>query len=265
MTLGELIRQQRERLALTQDQVAARAGISKPYLSNIETGKAKNPPTDGVLERLELGLGFGLNVLRRLAHLERTPADVREAKESAEAELKKLKAVLRGLMTGDRSETEQAELDSALGGLDLELTDDRSVSEALSAGRVVPLINKVAAGYPTNFTDLDYPPRVADEYVRCPDVSDPQAFAARVCGDSMEPKYHEGDIVIFTPNKPAGNGDDVFVRFAQTGDTTFKRLYLDDDGLLRLQPLNPAYPAQRYRGEAITGLWPAGFRIEKLQ
>ncbi|MFO0856249.1 MAG: helix-turn-helix transcriptional regulator [Phycisphaerales bacterium] len=32
----------------------------------------------------------------------------------------------------------------------------------------VPLINSVAAGYPTEFTDLGYPARVADEYVRLP-------------------------------------------------------------------------------------------------
>ena len=61
----------------------------------------------------------------------------------------------------------------------------------------VPLINKVAAGYPREFTDLAYPARVADEYVRCPDLDDPDAFAARVVGDSMQPNYAEGDIVIF--------------------------------------------------------------------
>ena len=76
----------------------------------------------------------------------------------------------------------------------------------------IPIINKVPAGYPTDFTDLDYPPSVADEYVRCPDIHDPQAFAARVVGDSMEPAYREGDIVVFAPNTPAESGQDCFVR-----------------------------------------------------
>jgi SOS-response transcriptional repressor LexA len=80
----------------------------------------------------------------------------------------------------------------------------------------------------------------------------------------MAPKYHEGDIVIFAPNTPARSGDDCFVRFAETSDTTFKRFYLDDDQL-RLQPLNSAYPAKRYGRETITGLWPAVYRIEKIR
>ena len=76
----------------------------------------------------------------------------------------------------------------------------------------IPIINQVPAGYPKDFTDLDYPPSVADEYVRCPDTNDPQAFAARVVGDSMEPDYRQGDIVLFAPNTPAENGQDCFVR-----------------------------------------------------
>src|SRR5699024_4358368 len=62
----------------------------------------------------------------------------------------------------------------------------------------VPLINQVAAGYAMNFTDLDYPTRIADEYVNCPDLVDPNAFAARVVGESMHPDYREGDIIVFS-------------------------------------------------------------------
>ena len=65
--------------------------------------------------------------------------------------------------------------------------------------RLIPVINKVAAGYPEDFSDLDYPVGVADDYIRCPDLHDPNAFAVRVVGDSMEPKFCEGDIVVFSP------------------------------------------------------------------
>ena len=44
----------------------------------------------------------------------------------------------------------------------------------------------------------DYPVGIADDYVRCPDLHDANAFAVRVVGDSMEPRFHEGDIVIFS-------------------------------------------------------------------
>lgn len=266
MNLGELIRHRREQLGLTQDQVAARAGISKPYLSNIETGKAKNPPTDKVLRGLEQGLSVEAGEFCRVAHLARTPPDVRAEKESTEAELEKLKLILRHLLEAGDPAAGPADVTEALARLRDD--GDRPVGplgEIFSAGRQVPLINKVTAGYPHDFTDLDYPPRVAEEYVRCPDVHDANAFAARVVGDSMEPAYREGDIVIFAPNTSARDGDDCFIRFAETHETTFKRLYHHGDGSLRLQPLNPQYSAQIVQPETLTGLYPAVYRIEKIR
>ena len=67
---------------------------------------------------------------------------------------------------------------------------------------------------------------VADEFVSCPDVQDKDAFAARIHGDSMTPKYREGDIVIFSPSLSPKDGDDCFVRF-EDGHTTFKRVFFE--------------------------------------
>jgi phage repressor protein C with HTH and peptisase S24 domain len=131
----------------------------------------------------------------------------------------------------------------------------------------VPVINRVSAGYPKDFTDLSYPKGVADEYVSCPDVNDTDAFAARVHGDSMWPKYREGDIVIFSPTAPHKNGDDCFVRF-EDGHTTFKRVFFEsDDGgksVLRLQPRNEKYRAQTIASEKVTGLYKAVFKYQRV-
>lgn len=125
----------------------------------------------------------------------------------------------------------------------------------------VPLINSVAAGYPTEFTDLGYPARVADEYVRAPQVHDPDAFAARVVGDSMEPKYLEGDVVIFSPARAVEAGMDCFARLEPDHETTFKRVYFErgDGGanLVRLQPLNSRYAARVLPREQVAGLYAA--------
>ncbi|MGC9454818.1 MAG: helix-turn-helix domain-containing protein [Phycisphaerae bacterium] len=263
MSLGEIIRQRREDLGLTQDQVAEQAAISKPYLSNIETGRAKNPPTDGVLRALERVLSFASGELMKVAHLARTPADVRQEYELKDAQIQKLRSVLKGLLqTAPRNAAGSIDLDSIAG--ELEGNGGANV-RMITPGASVPIINKVAAGYPRQFTDLDYPPSVADEYIRCPDLHDGQAFAARVVGDSMEPGYHEGDIVIFSPNTPARSGDDCFIRFAEDAGTTFKRFYQDEEQSIRLQPLNDRYPSEVYPRERITGLWPAVFRIERLR
>lgn len=260
MNLGEIIRQRRESLGLTQDQVAVRADISKPYLSNIETGRAKNPPTDGVLEALERALDLESGQLLHIANLLRTPMDIRKELEQRTLLIRKLRRLVHDL--GDdtgRDTAGQLDLDD----LARQLGDEEE--RDISTGSAVPIINSVAAGYPQDFTDLDYPPSIADEYVRCPDVSDPQAFAARVVGDSMQPKYHQGDVVVFSPNTAANNGDDCFIRFQPGEGTTFKRFYQDDERTIRLQPLNAEYPAQVHRPEDITGLWPAIFRIENLR
>src|SRR3954471_1034552 len=75
--LGPKLRRQRRRLGFTLDELAGRTGISKPYLSLIETGRVANPPSDEKLRRLEQTLGFTAGELVSQAHLQRTPRDVR--------------------------------------------------------------------------------------------------------------------------------------------------------------------------------------------
>jgi SOS-response transcriptional repressor LexA len=261
MSFGSIVRRRRAQLGLTQDQLAPRAGISKPYLSNIETGKAKNPPSDGVLKALEQALGFEPGELAGIAHLARTPVDVRQSHELLEAEVQQLRSVVKELLANaPRMEIGGEDL----GQLVARLRQKSNVTQ-LPAGVVVPIINTVAAGYPHNFRDLDYPPSVADEYIRCPDLHDAQAFAARVVDDSMEPRYHEGDIVVFSPASHARSGDDCFVRFAGAGATTFRRFYQDDAETIRLQPVNSKYAGATHGRQEVAGLWPAVFRMEKLR
>ena len=77
MALGKTIRERRVQLDLTLDEVAAATGFSKPYLSTVETGKVKNPPSDKLLTQREKVLKFKPSELRRLAQLWRLPADNR--------------------------------------------------------------------------------------------------------------------------------------------------------------------------------------------
>ncbi|MEM9414547.1 MAG: LexA family transcriptional regulator [Planctomycetota bacterium] len=135
----------------------------------------------------------------------------------------------------------------------------------------VPLINKVAAGYPTGFTDLDYPARVGDELVVVPGYTgvhggnDPDAFAATVCGASMQPGYAEGDIVVFSPLADVVDGCDCFVRLEPDHETTFKRVFLDEDaGRIRLQPLNAAFEPRTVDREQVAGMFRAVWRMSRL-
>lgn len=260
MILGEMIRERRRKLGLTQDQLAALVGISKPYLSNVETGRAKNPPSDPVMIRLERSLGFGNGELLRQAHLCRMPLDIRQEHEMLLARVEQLRRAVAGLVHSGQGEGLQA---GDLQGL-TEWASGAAGVRGLAAGAPVPLVNTVLGGYPRHFADLDCP-SAAGEYVRCPDVHDPRAFAARVVGEAMEPNYREGDIVLFSPAAEPRSGDDCFIRFADGAATTFKRFYQDDADTVRLQPLNARLPSTTHTSGEITGIWPAVFRIERVR
>ena len=258
MSLGQIIRKKREQLNLTLDEVSNRIGFSKPYLSTIETGKVKNPPGDELLTRLEKILEFEPGLLLHIAHIEGLPADVRQEYESAEAESQKWRQVIKNLI-GKKANVSR--LSKLLAESDLNIEQDRL---PLAAGRLVPVINKVSAGYPSDFNDLDYPVGIADDYIRCPDMHDPNAFAVRVVGDSMEPKFREGDIVIFSPAAEVQNGDDCFVRFAMPHETTFKRVFFESENKIRLQPRNEKYSPTIVDGKRINGIYRAVVKHEKL-
>ncbi len=258
MSLGQIIRKKRERLKLTLDEVSGRVGFSKPYLSTIETGKVKNPPSDELLRKLERILEFEPGLLLHIAHMERLPSDIRGEYESTEAENQKWRQFVRNLI---HEKTDVSRLDALLTESKL---DAEKEGLSLAAGRLVPVINKVAAGYPSDFDDLDYPVGIADDYVRCPDLHDLNAFAVRVVGDSMEPKFSERDIVVFSPAADVHNGDDCFIRFTTPHETSFKRVFFEPENKVRLQPRNDKYPPIIVDGKRINGLYRAITKIEKL-
>jgi len=273
--LGPRIRKQRRRLGLTLDELAGRSGISKPYLSLIETGRVLNPPSDEKLRRLEQTLGFGDGDLLTQAHLQRTPRDVRAVLGKLLADGKAGGAALVNMELKPPNSpaadggAAPVDLDAAyLSGVLQELVVGAGGGLEKVASNAVPVINRVAAGYPKDFTDLSYPPRVADQYVGCPDISDKDAFAARVHGDSMTPKYRDGDIVIFSPALPPRNGDDCFVRFGD-GQTTFKRIFFETDEpsrvpVLRLQPRNERHRPTIVRCDQVAGLYRAIYRYQRV-
>lgn len=267
MSLGKIIRQRREKLNLTLDETSRRVGYSKPYLSTIETDRVKNPPADELLARLEQLLEFERGFLVHMAHLEGLPADVREAFESSRAENQQWRALIEQIVTdppgpGNIEDLRQHEKLRAM--LDQSSPPADNIESVHTAGRLVPVINNLAAGYPMDYDDKGYPPGGADDYVRCPDLHDPHAFAVRVVGDSMSPKYSQGDIIIFSPAAQVESGDDCFVRMTDPHETTFKRVFFEEDGVIRLQPRNHQYPPINLPPERVNGLWKAVIRYERL-
>lgn len=264
MSIGQILRAKREELDLTQDELAAETGISKPYLSAIETGRATNPPSEGKIRKLEKALSFAPGQLLRLARLERSPTAVRDELERLRAENRKYRSLFGGGVDLDAL-YKSGKLAELTGGPEPDKDKARPAGPQIDAGTWVPVINRLSAGYPAWTGDLDYPPGIADDYIRCPDCHDPSAFGVRVNGDSMEPRYHQDDLVVFSPAATVTDGDDCFIRLADTAETTFKRVFFEDNGQrIRLQPRNERYAPTSYGREQITALYKAILRVERL-
>lgn len=274
LSIGEFIQRRRTALRLSLAEVARRASCAKSYLSAIENG-VKGAPGEELAARLERVLSFREGELVEMSLWARTPASVRadvEAMRARDAAGRQLAAALKNdSLDAMHKSGKLAQLIDALDGdsaIDdrIEQHDPHAGVERVDLPMEIPLINKVTAGYPGSFTDLGYPARVADEYVRAPDVHDPDAFAARVVGDSMEPMYREGDIVVFSPSKTVESGMDCFVRLEPDHETTFKRVYFeeDDDGreVIRIQPMNSAYGPMVVDRERVAGLY-AGVSVTR--
>jgi transcriptional regulator with XRE-family HTH domain len=80
LRLGEIIRRQRELAELSMRQVAAMAGISNPYLSQIERGL--RAPSEEVLRAIADSLNVSADLLRG----EETPAESAEVTEAIQSD-----------------------------------------------------------------------------------------------------------------------------------------------------------------------------------
>jgi transcriptional regulator with XRE-family HTH domain len=91
-------------------------------------------------------------------------------------------------------------------------------------------------------------------------------FAVTVDGDCMEPKYRDGDSVIFSVDAAESEGivegRNYFIQFAD-GENTFKRIFLDPENheLLVLKCWNEKYPPRVVERSSIKLLARAVFKL----
>ena len=82
---------------------------------------------------------------------------------------------------------------------------------------------------------------------------DRQYFGLRVKGDSMYPRYLDGDTVILRKETTCESGDDCAVLVNGEG-ATIKQVIRKGDGSLELRPTNPAYPPRIYSPAEVESL-----------
>ncbi|MFZ4121523.1 MAG: S24 family peptidase [Caulobacterales bacterium] len=114
--------------------------------------------------------------------------------------------------------------------------------DAGATGRAIPIIGLAKAGADGFFDDQGFPVG-AEETVRFPGLGQEKVYALEIIGDSMEPVFREGDVVIVQPGAAVRRGDRVVIR-SRTGEVMAKALGRRNDQSVELLSLNPSYPAR---------------------
>jgi phage repressor protein C with HTH and peptisase S24 domain len=115
-----------------------------------------------------------------------------------------------------------------------------STASRAAVARRVPLIGLAQAGGEGYFDDGGYPVGGSWDEVSLPEIADPNAYALEISGDSMEPVYRDGDLVIVAPSAPIRRGDRVVVRVAD-GQVMAKQLTRRSARRIELKSLNPEH------------------------
>lgn len=124
---------------------------------------------------------------------------------------------------------------------------ESNVEEAPSIRGTVPLISWVQAGYGMSAVD-NLQPGEGERIATTVRVMK-HTYALRVRGDSMEPKFPEGCIIIVEPEEDAIHGKFVIVR--RNGDEPTLKQYVEDGGSKYLKPLNQRYPIEIMRPDDV--------------
>lgn len=82
---------------------------------------------------------------------------------------------------------------------------------------------------------------VAEDWLPCPVPCNDGTFVLRVKGESMEPKFHDGDLIFVDPEVPPSGGRYVVASLEGDREATFRQLIVEG-GRRYLKALNPDWP-----------------------
>jgi phage repressor protein C with HTH and peptisase S24 domain len=120
--------------------------------------------------------------------------------------------------------------------------------------RSVPLLGFAEAGAGGYFDDGGFPAGTGWDEIAFPGVDDTHAYALEVSGQSMEPAYRDGDVILVSPASPLRRGDRVVVK-TRDGEVMAKELKRSTAKAIELKSLNAQHPDRTIATEDV--LWVA--------
>ena len=109
-----------------------------------------------------------------------------------------------------------------------------------SAPRSVPLIGLAQAGSGGYFDDAGFPVGKGWDEIPFPAVNDENAYALEISGNSMEPAYRDGTVIIVSPRASIRRGDRVAVK-TRDGEVMVKELSGAPRRSIELRSVNPEH------------------------
>lgn len=205
---GKKIKELRQELNMTQEELGNKLGIQKAAIQKYESGVVEN------LKR---------NVIIQLAEI--------------------LNTTPNNLMGWDDSDATLNLMESA----ELYNISSKSVIKSIK----IPVLGKVAAGIAIEAIE-NYD---SDEWEEIPQAMASKAdyFALKIQGESMEPKFSDGDVVIVKKQDDVESGD-IGVVIVNGSDATVKKIMKQDNGILLIASNQIAYSPMFYDNESIENL-----------
>jgi phage repressor protein C with HTH and peptisase S24 domain len=106
--------------------------------------------------------------------------------------------------------------------------------------RAVPLIGFAQAGSGGYFDDGGFPVGKGWDEIPFPAVSDENAYALEISGNSMDPAYRDGTVIVVSPAASVRRGDRVVVK-TKDGEVMVKELKRRTSKSIELRSVNPEH------------------------
>jgi phage repressor protein C with HTH and peptisase S24 domain len=109
--------------------------------------------------------------------------------------------------------------------------------------RTIPMVGFAQAGKAGFFDEDGYPSGNGWDEVAFPNAeyqNSKSIFALQVSGDSMQPLYRDGDILVISAQERIRKGDRIIVK-TKNGEVIAKELIKQSAGKISLKSLNPAF------------------------
>lgn len=113
------------------------------------------------------------------------------------------------------------------------------IGDGVGDSRAIPLLGFAQAGANGSFDESGFPSGKGWTEIALPTNEDSHTFALEISGDTLEPAYRDGDVILVSPGTPIRKGDRVVVK-SRAGEVMVAMLKRRTAKALEVRPLDGA-------------------------